>query len=74
MNIRFRNVKRDSGNVVVSGTAALVENTYRQNASGNRLQNHTQQKVIERLGKVVWKDDNDPTIGIFNSPSGSFDQ
>lgn len=69
MNIRFRNVKRDSGNVVVSGTAALVENTYRQNASGNRLQNHTQQKVIERLGKVVWKDDNDPTIGIFNSPS-----
>lgn len=69
MNIRFRNVKRNKENVVVSGTAALVKNTYRQNANGNRLQNHSQQKVIERLGKVVWRDEYDSTIGIFNSPT-----
>ena len=69
MNIKFRNIKRDSGNVVVSGTAALVKNTYRKNAKGNRLRNHTQQTIVERLGKVVWMDDDDPTIGIFNSPS-----
>lgn len=69
MNIRFRNIKRDSGNVIVSGSATLVENSYTANPTGNRLKNHTRQKVIEPLGRVIWVDENDNTVGIFDSPT-----
>ena len=69
MRIRYRNIVRNNNNVIVSGSAALVENKYLRNATGERLKNHTQQTVIERLGKVVWINDNDPQQGIFNSPS-----
>ena len=69
MNIRFRNIKRNPENVIISGSASLVENTYRSNSEGNRLKNHSQQVVIERLGKVVWADEDDKSIGIFDSPT-----
>ena len=69
MNIRFRNIKRDTKNIIVSGSAALVENSYRPNIDGNRLRNHSKQKVVEPLGRVVWMDETDRNIGIFNSPS-----
>ena len=56
MKIRFRNIKRNSENVIISGSAALVENHYRRNDDGDRLKNHSQQTVVERLGKVIWAD------------------
>ena len=69
MNIRYRNIKRDSEGIITSGSAALVENTYQANIHGNRLQNHTHQKVVERLGRVVWMEEGNKGCGIFDSPS-----
>ena len=69
MRIRYRNVKQDSNGVIISGSATLVENKYLRNASGDRHKNHTQQTVVERLGKVVWVDENDNQRGIFDTPS-----
>ncbi len=69
MNIRYRNIKRNNDNVIVSGSATLVENKYRPNANGKRTSNHTQQTVIERLGKVIWLDEDDNKNGIFDSPN-----
>ena len=69
LRIRYRNIVRDSNGVITSGSAALVENKYLRNASGDRSRNHTQQTVVERLGKVVWINDNDSQHGIFDSPS-----
>ncbi len=69
MRIRYRNIVRDKDNVIVSGSAALVNNTYRKNKDGNHFGNHTKQEVVERLGKVLWIDENDNMKGIFNSPS-----
>ena len=68
MNIRYRNIQRNENNVIISGSASLVENFYFPNPEGNRNKNHTKQKVIEQLGKVVWKEE-DGTCGIFNSPT-----
>jgi len=68
LNIRLRNIVRNDENIIISGSATLVENIYSQNASGDRKKNHTKQTVIERLGRVVWIDDNDKSCGIFNSP------
>ena len=69
MRIRYRNITRDSNNVIISGSASIVENTYVRNATGERLRNHTRQTVVERLGKVIWIDDSNSQRGIFNSPS-----
>ena len=69
LQIRYRNIIRNSDNIIQSGSATLVENSYVPNANGNRLQNHSRQRVIERLGKVLWINDNDKNQGIFNSPS-----
>ena len=69
MIIRFRNIKRDANNIIVSGSAALVENSYRPNGYGDRLRNHSMQKVVEPLGRVVWMDETDRNVGIFDSPS-----
>ena len=69
MRIRYRNVKQDSNGIIISGSATLVENKYLRNASGDRYKNHTQQTVVERLGKVVWVDENDNQRGIFDTPS-----
>lgn len=68
MRIRYRNIVRDENNIILSGSAAIVENRYSKKEGGTRLQNHTKQKVVERLGKVVWMDEADKNCGIFNSP------
>lgn len=69
MNIRYRNIKRDGKGMITSGSAALVENTYKANINGNRLRNHTRQTVVERLGKVVWIEEGNKGCAIFDSPS-----
>ena len=69
MKIRYRNIKRDRNGIITSGSAALVENTYKANEHGNRLKNHTHQEVVERLGSVIWMEEDNKDCGIFNSPT-----
>ena len=68
MRIRFRNIKKDDDGTIVSGSADIVEFKYVPNKNGDRMKNHTQTRQVEKLGKVIWMDDNDLTVGIFNSP------
>ena len=69
LQIKYRNIVRNEENIILSGSAALVENTYARNESGNRLKNHTKQTVVERLGKVIWINEDNKNQAIFNSPT-----
>ena len=69
MRIKYRNIVRNDNNVIISGSATLVKNSYKPNSNGNRKGNHSRQEVVERLGKVLWIDPEDNMKGIFNSPT-----
>ena len=69
MRIKYRNIVRDDNNIIISGSATLVKNSYKPNSNGNRKGNHSRQEVVERLGKVLWIDPEDRMKGIFNSPT-----
>lgn len=69
LQIRYRNIVRDKNNVIVSGSATLVENSYQRNATGDRSKNHTKQTVVESLGKVIWINEANSEQAIFDSPT-----
>lgn len=69
LNIRYRNIVRNENQIIVSGSATLVENKYSPHPSGDRTKNHTKQIVVERLGKVLWINENNKREAIFNSPT-----
>lgn len=69
LNIRYRNIVRNEDQIIVSGSATLVENQYSPHPSGDRTKNHTKQVVVERLGKVLWINENNKHEAIFNSPT-----
>lgn len=61
--IKVQKVVKDSAGSVVSGSAAIVESVY---VPGK--QNHSRQRVRERLGKVIYLAE-DKKSGIFLSPT-----
>ena len=36
MRIKYRNIVRNDNNVIISGSATLVKNSYKPNSNGNR--------------------------------------
>ena len=68
MFIRAQKVIRGSDGNILSGSASLYSTEYLPNP-GNSRKNHSKQKVIEKLGKILWMDEHDNKRGIFLSPT-----
>ena len=67
MYVRFQGVRRDAGGAILAGTGSIIRTVYDPDASGGW---HSRQKVVERLGRVVWTDNAEGRVGkaIFVSP------
>lgn len=63
--IRAQNIKRDSSGRITGGTASAVRSVRESTGSGS---SKSRQKVVERLGKVLFLSENGRS-GIFRSPS-----
>jgi len=64
MYIRIQKVKRDDSGQIVSGSAAICKTVYDPNQNSG----HSRREVVEKLGKVIWLNENN-TEGIFFSPT-----
>lgn len=69
MYIKYQKIVRDEAGIILSGSASIQENSYKRNKNGNRNQSHTAQSTVEKLGKVIWYEKDNPTQGIFYSPT-----
>ena len=67
MYIKYQKLKWD-GNVIKSGSAAIVETIYVPNKHGNHLKSHSTERVVSKLGKVLWRNEENKNQGIFNTP------
>lgn len=63
MYIRTQKVVRNDNGTITSGCAALCKTEYDPTVTSG----HSRRKVVERLGKVVWLNENN-TEGVFVSP------
>ena len=69
MYIKYQNIVRDEAGVISSGSASILKNSYKRNKNGNRKQSHSTQTTVEKLGKVIWYEKENPSQGIFYSPT-----
>ena len=69
MFIKFQKIVRDDTGAILSGSASLMTTSYVRNKDGNHKKSHSKENVVEKLGKVIWKDQNNRKEGIFLSPT-----
>lgn len=69
MFIKYQKIVRNDAGNIVSGSASLMRSLYKPNKEGNHKKSHSRESVVERLGKVIWIDQDDRGKAIFLSPT-----
>lgn len=69
MFIKYQKIVRDDVGTIVSGSASLLNSSYVRNKEGNHKRSHSKESVVEKLGKVLWINQDDRDQAIFLSPT-----
>ena len=69
MFIKYQKIVRNDTGTIISGSASLLNSSYVRNKDGNHKRSHSKESVVEKLGKVIWVDQNDRGQAIFLSPT-----
>jgi len=69
MFIKLQKIVRNDTGTIVSGSASLMLTSYVRNKEGNHKKSHAKERVVEKLGKVIWMDQLNRKQGIFLSPT-----
>lgn len=69
MFIKYQKIVRNNVGTIVSGSASLLSSSYMPNKEGNHKKSHSRESVVEKLGKVIWIDQDDRSQAIFLSPT-----